>query len=47
MLGTVLGAALQLQQAALWHAGVYGLLLCLACGAALVLWYWAPRRGPA
>ena len=47
LLGTVLGAALQLQQAALWHAGVYGLLLCLACGAALVLWYWAPRRGPA
>ena len=47
LLGTVLGAALQLQQTVLWPAGVYGLLLCLACGAALVLWHWAPQRGPA
>ena len=46
LLGAVLGAALQMQQAALWPGWVYGVLLCLAGISAVVLWRWAPQRGP-
>ncbi|WP_447743259.1 DNA internalization-related competence protein ComEC/Rec2 [Variovorax boronicumulans] len=41
--GTLLGAALQLRQPLLWHAGVYVALLLAGLGGGWLLWRW---RGP-
>ncbi|CAN7483596.1 DNA internalization-related competence protein ComEC/Rec2 [Acidovorax sp. LjRoot129] len=44
LLGLVLGAALQLQQSALWLGTVYGWLLAAACAVGCAAW-WAAGRG--
>ena len=44
LLGLVLGAALQLQQPALWLGAVYGWLLAAACAVGCAAW-WAAGRG--
>ncbi|MFN4118364.1 DNA internalization-related competence protein ComEC/Rec2 [Acidovorax sp.] len=43
MLGLVAGAALQLQQPALWPAGVYGALLAAGSFGVWAAWKWAQR----